>query len=303
MKQELSEFQKKWFEIVKEKRTTIVAGLDPSEQILLEAGLQKNNSGKFDKDEVIDWCVQYINEVAPNVAAIKVNPNFFEKFDAQGEIETKIVLECQKLGLLSIYDRKRNEIGNTNKEGISSTYVKGFDATTIFPILGKDREDIEYCHSFENKGVFNMGVMSDDAFIEGNTEHVNSKGETLIDTRTRISLDAGVDGLVLGANYSTEHINFKVVRKFLEQTKESSCLFLCPGIGAQGGEPEIFLRSVSEVGISPDRFMLSASRSLMSAENRFEASRKLQLEYQKVQTEFDKQNKEPDNEVGNRILR
>ncbi len=141
--------------------------------------------------------------------------------------------------------------------------------------------------------------MSDKDFMQESTQYISiHTGRQLLWDRVDESLKEGVDGLVTGGTYKEGEEYFAEFERYLDMTKKSGCLYLVPGIGTQGGDPEIFLKLMREKGIDAKRCMLSSSRGLMFAENRGEAARKLKNVYQDVTSyesrkEFDRTKWDP----------
>ncbi len=263
-----SDFQRKWYKVVIEKESNIVAGIDPQ--------------GLSEDINISDWCMQYIEDVKDHVAAIKVNPKCFFDLDDGNKILREIAKRCKDNGLVAIIDEKLSDIGNSNKIGADKVQSLGYDAVTIAPFASNAKEIIDHCK--QNKfGVINMGLMSDPKFMIESTKYINVKtGRQLLWDRVEESLKAYVDGFVLGGTFKEGGEYYEEFQKFLEVTKDSNCLYLSPGFGAQGGDLKEFLRMLMEKGIDPKSVMASYSRYLMFAENRKEAVKELQAIYQQA---------------------
>ncbi len=257
-----TQFQRKWFKAVKDKKSNIVAGLDPNN---LEPGTN-----------ILEWCLNYMEEVSPYVAGLKINPKYFLDMDNGMEILRKIAEASKEKGLVTIFDEKLSDVGHTNNKGVEAAIGRGYESVTIAPYAGNAEAIIKFCRdsNLGDFGVFNMGLMSNSEFLKEGLEFTHKDtGLTLFESRLNESLRLGFDGLVLGATYSPENETFK---RFLKIIKDESCLCLVPGVGAQGGDPEIFLKTIVDNGLDPKRFMLNVGRGLMNSENRAEKARELQ---------------------------
>ena len=228
-----------WNKKVANKKSTIVAGLDPK--------------GDFETtEEFKNWCMAYISAVSLHVVAIKPNLAFFldpEKL----QVLKECVTYAKSLDLLVIADSKISDIGSTNQRWVAMFKDFGFDALTIAPYAGNIRETISYA-KVADIGVIAMGLMSNPEFLGEAT--FQKDGEALFEMRTMECLSAGVDGLVLGGTYKKDS---QYLQRFLELTKGSDVLYLVPGLGAQGGSITDFF----ETGVDPDRCMLNFGRELM----------------------------------------
>ncbi len=266
------DFQKKWKEVLRKKKSLIVAGCDPTLEIL-------------NGEDVFVWCKKYLEEVSLYVAGIKVNPKYFFKFPNGNEIMKYIADFCREKDLISIFDEKLSEVGHSNFEGSFAAKSLGFDAVTIAAFAGNAKEVINFCKQ-NNIAAINMGLMSNPEFSR-EAEYVNPKtGKFLWEDRLQESLDGNIDALVIGGNFTEAN---PVFQEFLKQTRISENLFLVPGLGAQGGDPKVFLESVMRIGADPKRFMLNFGRSLMLAGNRQEYLRELNISLSKY---FSEQNSE-----------
>lgn len=241
-------FLKKWQEVVKKKKSLIIAGIDPTREIVGEKNL-------------FDWCKKYLESVAPHVAGVKVNPKYFFKFPNGNEVMKYIAEFCKKEQLVSIFDEKLSEVGHSNFEGVIAAAELGFDSVTIAAFASNASEVVDFCEQ-NNVASINMGLMSNEEFSRESEYKNPQTGKTLWQDRLQESLNSGVSALVLGGTFSQESSLF---RNFLKQTEYSEVLFLVPGLGAQGGDPEEFLKSVTDLGMNPKRFMLNLGRSLMNA--------------------------------------
>ncbi len=239
-------FKDTWHERREKKKSTIIAGLDPAtfrKEYGLPSGVNKLN-----------WSLAYIEAVAPYVVGIKLNKGYFQG-EGDYEILVAVIKKAKELDLIILSDGKISDIGSTNDAWFFHDEVLGVDATTIAPYAGNIEDSIQRAHN-RGFGVISMGLMSNPEFqTEMNYIHKTS-GEPLWKNRVSRSIEAGVDGLVVGGTYTTKD---SVFMEFVHMTKEHDVLYLVPGIGFQGGRVEHFLKS----GIPIERCMLSSGRKLM----------------------------------------
>ncbi len=241
----MEHFSTLWHETRKKKNSAIVAGLDRSTTIDFATG---------ETVDLYTWACSYIDAVAPYVSAIKFNQAFYQGVGQRTQLK-ELVQRTHTHGLLAISDNKFADIGSTNDAWIYSNKQLGFDAVTCAPYAGNIAESIEAAHK-AGIAIITMGMMSNPEFQNEMHFVHNETKEALWHYRVRTSLDAQVDGIVIGGTYTSDNPDFQ---ECVQLTKESNCLFLIPGIGFQGGSVDNFLSS----GIDPRRCMISASRSIM----------------------------------------
>jgi len=139
---------------VKAKKTALIVGLDPVYSRLPEAiRAHRQMNDEFDAaaavDAMLDFCTQTLRIVAPMVPAVKINIAFFEKYLGEGiEAYYALLAEAEALGLETIGDVKRGDIGHTAEEYASAHLVNSelagledtvmADAITINGFAGAD---------------------------------------------------------------------------------------------------------------------------------------------------------------------
>ncbi len=218
----------------------------------------------------LDFCLNLVKQTAPYVAAFKPNAAFFEVFGAEGWVALKQVIEAisvesKRLGsrIPVILDAKRGDIASTADAYAQSAFeMLGADCITLNPYLGKD--SIEPFIKDHEKG----------AFLLCKTSNAGS-----MDLQNLLVLPSGSDSpmpLYLYVAYMAQEWNVNkniglVVGathpKIMEMIRAAvpDLWFLSPGVGAQGGELELALKS----GLRKDGkgILLPVSRAISRAEN------------------------------------
>lgn len=211
----------------------------------------------------LDFCLNLVKQTAPYAAAFKPNAAFFEVFGADGWTALKQVIEAindesNRLGsrIPTILDAKRGDIASTAEAYAQSAFENlGVDCITLNPYLGKDSIG-PFIQSSE-KGVFllcktsNPGAsdLQDLVLESGDSLHIHvAKLAQTWNTKNNV-------GLVVGATYPETLSRVRAVAPDL--------WFLAPGIGAQGGELELALKS----GLRKDGkgILINVSRSIARA--------------------------------------
>ena len=148
--------------------------------------------------------------------------------------------KIHKAGCISILDHKLSDIGSSNEAAIYRIKEAGFDAFTASPFPGNIKETTEHAHR-EGLGVIFLALMS-------NSQAVWIQKDTMYNSRPLYQKIAeevknnGADGLVIGTTGSVTTQDILMTR----QLAGSNTLFLCPGIGAQGGDMEKAVRNAGQ---------------------------------------------------------
>ena len=249
----------------------LVFGLDPSAEVLEAWGVGDSAEGLERFADIA------LAAAAGTVGLVKPQSAFFERHGWRGIATLGRLIEgARNAGLLVILDAKRGDVGTTNDAYAEAYLGKGaplaVDALTVHPYLG-------------------VGAMG--AFVARAAE---SGSCLLVVTRSSNPEGRGVQGALVrptsGGAGSVRMLKLTVEEDLLreigalnarlapgelgpvgavigpthmEPTLDlvgANCLFLAPGVGAQGATPA----DVATVfAACPERVMPSASRSLLAA--------------------------------------
>lgn len=218
----------------------------------------------------LDFCLNLVRQTAPYAAAFKPNAAFFEVFGAEGWAALKQVIEAiseesKRLGsrIPVILDAKRGDIASTADAYAKSAFeTLGADCITLNPYLGKD--SIEPFIKDHEKGVFLLCKTSNAGSMDLQNLLVMPMGS---DTPMPLYIyvaklaaqwnEKNNVGVVVGATHP----------QIMEMIRAAvpDIWFLAPGVGAQGGELEITLKS----GLRKDGkgVLIPISRAISRAEN------------------------------------
>jgi len=245
-------FRENWLEAVERSGSVLCAGVDPAEYAMGRG--EKGLPNGVDKSV---WALEYVEAVAPFVAAVKPNLQYWK-----GEDDTETLLDMEQLarekGIVTIDDSKLADIGTTNDAGVFYGRQRA-DAITFSPFAGNMEEAVGQARN-RNVGLISMVLMSNPEFArqknmlvpidsvngwrEKDVFYMNRVGSKLAEgiphVRQYVQLahDAkkfGVDGVVIGAPSEKNHIEsfeIETVRHYVGD----EMLVLLPGVGAQGGE-------------------------------------------------------------------
>lgn len=273
-------FREKWLVAVKAKNSVLCAGIDPA---VFEMGRGEKGLAKF--NDVFrgagkrSWCENYIKSIAPFAAAVKPNFQYF-KGHRDVELLEEISSIAHELGMVVIRDDKLADIGSTNDAGMFYVKQSRADAVTFSPFAGNMEEAVNQGKKHD-LGVISMCLMSNpeyagekaklvyigdcaDAFIHTNDlfKAPFKQGGQLMYAPQFIKLarDAqkfGIDGLVIGAPSSKNHITPKEIETVREYVDENM-LVLLPGVGAQGGEAGAIWKY-----FGPENVIVNVGRNVM----------------------------------------
>jgi len=218
----------------------------------------------------LDFCLNLIKQTSPYAAAFKPNAAFFEAFGAEGWTALKQVIqaideESKRLGSLIpvILDAKRGDIASTAEAYAKSAFeTLGAHCITLSPYLGKDSIDPFLDHP--EKGVFLLCKTSNAGSMDLQNLLVMPMGSDMpmplyiyVAKLAEQWNEKNNIGLVVGATHP----------QIMEMIRAAvpDLWFLSPGVGAQGGDLEIALRS----GLRADGkgMLIPISRGISRAEN------------------------------------
>lgn len=267
---------------VKNKRTSLVVGLDPVYSRLPEAirshkDMNDEQDAAAAVDAIFDFCTQVTRIIAPLVPAVKINIAFFEKYLWEG-LETfySLISEAEDLGLEIIADVKRGDIGHTaelyasahleNQELIGLEDTITADAITVNGFAG-----IEGIKPFadmanqQGKGVF-VWVRSSNPGGAAIQDFADADGRKLYQQMADIVNEIACEKERIGENgYS--NVGMVVGGLGAEdaaalRSKYDKLWFLVPGFGSQGASAADCVKLCKTDGTGA---LINASRSIIYA--------------------------------------
>jgi orotidine-5'-phosphate decarboxylase len=188
------------------------------------------------------FCCETVEACAPHIAAIKPQLAFFEARGVEGmKALVEVIRLARRLGLITIADAKRGDIGST-----SAAYAEAFlgegdfgcDAVTVNPYLGSDAIMPFVERVKKGRGLFVLVKTSNPSAVEFQDLVANGRpaweavaarvhgigGDFIGESRL------SAVGAVVGATYP------KDARRARELMPNA--IILVPGYGAQGAGPE-----------------------------------------------------------------
>ena len=250
------------FAAVRAAQGPLVFGLDPSADLLEAWGLGDSADG-------LDRFADIVLEAAAGpVGLVKPQSAFYERHGWRG-VRTlqRLVASAREAGLLVVLDIKRGDVGSTNDAYAEAYLGKGAplaaDAITVHPYLGVGAMSTFVARAAESGSCLLIVTRSSNpdgrqiqAAVAGNGGERSVEQDLLVQIG---ALNAGLApgeigpvGAVIGPTHMTPQLDLA----------GANCLFLAPGVGAQGATPA----DVAAVfAACSERVMPSASRSLLSA--------------------------------------
>ncbi len=247
----------------------LCVGIDPHPALLDDWGLSQSARG------VRDFALRVVDAAAGQLAAIKPQVAFFERFGSAGFAALEEVLAAARASeLITIADAKRGDIGSTMQGYAAAWLTPGApleaDAVTLNPYLGPDslRETILSAVR-AGKGVFVLAATSNvEAFALQSAETRDvaaSEGESVAarvarDVSGLNSSDAfagellGPVGLVIGATVDRSEMG-------LSDDLLRRVPILAPGFGVQGAAAE---ELAAIYGALAPQVLANESRSILS---------------------------------------
>jgi uridine monophosphate synthetase len=237
----------------------------------------------------LDFCLTLIKQTAPYAAAFKPNAAFFEVFGAAGWTALKQVIEAvseesARLGSMIpvILDAKRGDIASTAEAYSKSAFeFLGAHCITLNPYLGKD--SVEPFIQDPEKGVFLLCKTSNAGSMDLQNLLVLPMGS---DSPSPLYLyvaqlaqqwnEKNNVGIVVGATHPQI---MGMIRAAVPDL-----WFLSPGVGAQGGELELALKS----GLRKDGkgILIPVSRGISRASSPARAAAELRDEMVNIKREI-----------------
>ena len=248
-------FAEKWKSTVEKKGSILCVGLDPAEY-----GQRPDQSLPLGARK-LEWCLGFVEKVAPFAAAVKPNRNYVKDLS---RTELKTLVDCiHEKGMLAIDDSKLADIGETNDAGFYHARQEGYDAVTYAPFPGNTKEAVTQAHG-KGLGLIALVLMSNPEFeVMKNATIRGLKGFEYFAVQVA---EYGCDGIVVGAPSPSNHVKDEEVRRVREIVGEK--LVLMPGVGAQGGEARYILSVFGDnVIANVGRAILYASDPAKQAED------------------------------------
>lgn len=218
----------------------------------LDLAMQKAVEGEMG-DYVLDFCLDIVDKTADYACAFKPNSQFI-LFALGMERLRKLNERIHEHGCISILDHKLGDIGSSNLSAIFWIKEVGFDAFTYSPFAGNIR-DVTMHARHHDLGVFVLTLMS-------NPESAWVQKEAIVDgiplyvAIARQVAESRPSGVVVG---TTGHITVEDIAT-IRDTVPKDTIFLCPGVGEQGGDPEKIIRTLKGGNI-----LINVSRAIVNS--------------------------------------
>ncbi len=252
-------FGDRLIEASRTKNSIAMLGVDPQIEGGRSPGVPKGY-------ELARFCCEIVEACAPSVIAIKPQFAFFEARGVDGmRALAEVIRFARSLGLITVADAKRGDIGSTSAAYAEATLGDGdfgCDAVTVNPYLGSDALAPFIATARGERGLFVLVKTSNPSsgefqdlpapeapLWEAVASRVRGWGDDWIGESGLSSV-----GAVIGATYP-DHA--RRARELMPHTP-----ILVPGYGAQGGSADDAVAAARNDGTG---IIVNASRSLMYA--------------------------------------
>ncbi len=238
----------------------LVLGVDPAADLLESWGLGDTADGLDRFADVV------LDAAAGTVGLVKPQSAFFERHGWRG-IRTldRLISSARSAGLLVILDVKRGDVGTTNDAYAEAYLGKGAplaaDAITVHPYLGLAAMGTFVSRAADSGSCLLVVTRSSNPegraiqaarAVDGGSVEQSLLGQIRALNEELAPGQIGPVGAVVGPTHIQPVLDLAA----------ANCLFLAPGVGAQGATPADVARVFATC---PDRVMPSASRSLLAA--------------------------------------
>src|SRR6266851_816714 len=246
-------------EASRQKDSVVLLGIDPQLDTPEAPGVPRGHT-------LAGFCCEIVEACARSVVAVKPQLAFFEARGVEGmRAFVEVIKLARRLGLVTIADAKRGDVGNT-----SAAYAEAFlgdgdfacDAVTVNPYQGSDAIAPFVARVRAGRGLFVLVKTSNPSsgefqdrlaperpLWEAVAERVHGWGSDFIGAH-----DLTAVGAVIGATYP-EHA--RRARELMP-----NAVILVPGYGAQGAAANDAVVAARADGMGA---IVNASRSLMYA--------------------------------------
>ena len=273
--------------LVEERRSQVCLGLDPDPSKLAGDGTDSPSASAAEcaAEAVVAHCRSLIELAGPACVAVKPQLACFERLGAPGWAAlSEVCAAAQEAGLLVIADGKRGDVPVTAAAYAQALVGEtptpwgpvaglGADAFTANPLLGADAlEPLIAAAEASGAGVFalvrtsNPGA-ADVQDLPAPELPLHERLAGLVETlSSRLLGQGGLSGMgaVVGAT-APEHI--ARLRSLMPRS-----IFLIPGVGAQGGRPELLGAAFAPGSAAA---LVAASRGIAGADDPAAAAEQL----------------------------
>ncbi|MFN3821867.1 MAG: orotidine-5'-phosphate decarboxylase [bacterium] len=201
-----------------------------------------------------EFCSAIVQSTWDLVSAYKVNLAYFERYGSHGWAQLESLIASIPPGPLVIADGKRNDVPHSAQIYASAAFEElRVDALTVNPYLGRD--SIQPFISYPEHGAFLLALTSNQGANDLQT--LDTDGIPLYLHIIRIAQELNHNqniGLVIGATISEQWEAVSYASRPLP--------LLIPGVGAQGGDLQGVLNSLSSY---PAPVLINVSRTVIYA--------------------------------------
>ena len=259
----MKSFTERFSQSLEKRDSVLLVGLDPaiSEQRNKSVISPKYFQNADVNEARLNFCFDVLGSSAQYAIAAKPNEQYV--FGLTLEQHQKLAENIREKGLLSVYDCKLGDIGDTSESKLFWVHKAGYDAITVHTQPGNLEQMVRTAHSYDPPiGIIALTLMSNPEAVKYFKES-SWKGKPLYLAIAEDVKNTGADGSVVGA---TGHVTEDEIAKIRETIGEDKVM-LVPGVGAQAGDPDKIIRSGGK------NVLINVGRDLIYSENPGEKAR------------------------------
>ena len=229
-------FVEKYLELSRMKDSFLCVGIDPATANMRDRFVIPMDfiEKRGEPLALLEFCLRVIEAVSVYAPVIKPNAQFLV-YSLGYDGLRRIVEKIHEGNSLALLDIKLSDIGSTIDAGLYWIDRLGFDAVTFSPFPGYENgvdSVYRWCEE-KQKGIFALCRMSNPGTHDYQSRVMD--GEKFYKRLARDAFEHGSNGYVVGCTASEE------LREIREIIGEET-LILSPGLGAQGGDPNVALK-------------------------------------------------------------
>lgn len=253
----MKSFTERFSQNLEKRDSVLLVGLDPAipEQRNKSVIPPKYFQNADANDARLNFCFDTLGSTAQYAIAAKPNEQYV--FGLTLEQHQKLANSIRNHGLLSVYDCKLGDIGDTAESKLFWVNKAGYDAITVHTQPGNLEQMVRIAHSYDPPiGIIALTLMSNPEAVKYFKES-SWKGKPLYLAIAEDVKSTGADGSVVGA---TGHVTEDEIAK-IRETIGDDRVILFPGVGAQAGDPDKVIRSGGK------NILINVGRDLIYSEN------------------------------------
>ncbi len=232
----MEDFLSRFAVALAKRKSVLCVGLDPA--LPTQRENQAIPKDYLNADEPrLNFCLDIIDRTSDYALAAKPNEQYL--FGLTVEQHQVLSKQIKSSGLISIYDCKLGDIGDTAESKLFWVHRAGYDAITVHTQPGNLRQIVNLAHGYDPPiGILALTLMSNPEATKYFKESTLNGKPVFIAIAHDVE-ESQADGCVVGATGHVTESDIKAIRAIVGENR----VFLIPGVGAQKGDPEKAMRT------------------------------------------------------------